>query len=502
MLELKGISKNFPGVRALDHVSVTFEAGKVHALLGENGAGKSTLIKVICGIYQPDEGEIYLNNEKVRFYNIHDAFNQGINIVYQELQVIPQSTIAESIMLDKMITYGKSGIVNWKKINRTAKDYLEMVGLEFAPTTVIRELSAGQKQLVQIAKALASDAKILLLDEPTSSITLHEAENLFRIIRDLKNKGVAIIFVSHKLEEIFRVCETVTVLRDGRHVGTEKIENLDKNTLIKMMIGRDYQDEFLGFLDIDQTKQVLAAKHIYKKDKVHDVSFELKQGEILGFYGLVGAGRTELAKILIGEDQMESGEVFINGKKAAIKSVSDSLYRYNMGYVTENRKEEGLLLDFPVKTNIAITIWNKILNKLFRFIPAGKENEMAGKMVEVLDIKITGLNQITQDLSGGNQQKISIAKWLAAGCDILIIDGPTIGVDVGAKQYIHRLIWDLAKKDGKSIILISSDMPEMVKLARRILVFKDKKIVGEIGNLNSKPCGYEEVSQQIGQYLA
>jgi ribose transport system ATP-binding protein len=502
MLELRGITKSFPGVKALDNVSVEFKPGMVHALLGENGAGKSTLIKTICGIYQPDEGAIYLNGVKVKFRSIHDAFNQGINIVYQELQVIPNSTITESIMLDKMITFGKTGIVNWKKINQTAQQYMKMVGLDFSPDTITGGLSAGQKQLVQIAKALASDAKLLLLDEPTSSITMHEADNLFRIIGELKNKGVAIIFVSHKLEEVFQICDQVTVLRDGKQVGTELIGNLNKNSLIKMMIGRDYTDEFLGHLECDKNKKVLEAKNIFKKNKAHDVSFCLYQGEILGFYGLVGAGRTELAKLLIGEDKLDRGLVYINGSRVTIKSVSDSLYKHNMGYITENRKEEGLLLDFTVKTNLTITIWNQIIHRIFRFIDPKKETQLSSKMVTAMDIKVTGLDQVAKNLSGGNQQKISIAKWLVAGCDILIIDGPTIGVDVGAKASIHKLIWDLAKVEGKSIILISSDMPEMVKLARRILVFRDKKIVGEIDGENTKTWSYEAVSEKIGGYLA
>lgn len=502
MLELRGITKDFPGVRALDDVSIQFCEGEIHALVGENGAGKSTAIKIIGGIYQPDEGELYYNSEPLKLHNFRDGLNKGISVVNQEIQIIPESSVAENIMLDKMITYGKTGIVNWKEINRVAKQYTRMVGLDFPPSTIIQELSAAQKQFVQIAKALASNAKILLLDEPTSSITEHEAENLFNIIRELKQKGVLIIFVTHKIEEVFAVSDRISVLRDGKCVGTDTTENLDIHTVITMMIGRETEDESLGVLDVNTQNPVLEVKQISKKGKVDDVSFTLYEGEILGFYGLVGAGRTELARILIGEDALVSGEVYIRGKKAHVKSVSDSLYTYNMGYITENRKEEGLLLESTVKTNIAITIWNKIIHKIFRAINPRKEAEMAENMVATLDIRTTGVHQITENLSGGNQQKVSISKWLAAGCDILIIDEPTVGVDVGAKEYIHRLIWDLADKEKKSIILISSDMPEIIKLASRILVFKDKHIIEEIIDINTKTKDYDTISTEIGHYLA
>ncbi len=502
MLELRGITKDFPGVRALDNVSIQFREGEIHALLGENGAGKSTAIKIISGIYQPDKGQLYYNDEQLKLHNFRDGLHKGISVVNQEIQIISESSIAENIMLDKMITYGKTGIVNWKAINSVAKTYMEMVGLGFPPTTIIQGLSAAQKQLVQIAKALASNAKILLLDEPTSSITEHEAENLFNIIRELKQKGVLIIFVTHKIEEVFAVCDRISVLRDGKSVGSERAENLDKHTVITMMIGRETEDESYGGLGVNTENPVLEANHISKKGKVDDVSFTLYEGEILGFYGLIGAGRTELARILIGEDALVSGEVTIRGEKARVKSVSDSLYVHNMGYITENRKEEGLLLESTLKTNIAITIWNKIIHKLFRAISPTKETDMANTMVENLDIRTTGVNQITENLSGGNQQKVSISKWLAAGCDILIIDEPTVGVDVGAKEYIHRLIWDLADKEKKSIILISSDMPEIIKLASRILVFKDKRIIGEIAGINAETKNYEQISKKIGHYLA
>lgn len=501
MLELHSISKSFPGVQALDDVSIAFQPGEIHALVGENGAGKSTLIKIITGIYRPDRGRIVCNGETLRFRSYRDSLDKGIDIVNQEIQVIPESSVAENIMLDKMITYGNSGFINWRAVNDCARKYMDMVGLDLAPTTVIKDLSAAHKQLVQIAKALAAEAKFLLLDEPTSSLTEHEANNLFGILRLLKEHGTTIVFVTHKFEEVFALCDKVSVLRDGRHVGTRLTGDITAQDLIQLMIGRECKDEHLGRLDVDWSKELLRAEHITRHDKADDASFTLYEGEILGFYGLVGAGRTELARILIGEDAIDSGRVYVRGKKARIRSVADSLHRYRMGYVTENRKEEGLLLEVPVRTNITITIWNKIVHALTRNISMRKERDIATDMVRSLGIRTPGLEQKTENLSGGNQQKVSISKWLAADCDILIVDEPTVGVDVGAKDQIHKLIWDLAKKGRKGIILISSDMREIIKVASRILVFRDHRIVAELKNVDEESGTYESVSAEIGKYL-
>ncbi|MCG9479433.1 MAG: sugar ABC transporter ATP-binding protein [Actinomycetia bacterium] len=500
MLKLENISKSFPGVRALDDVSVEFEQGQIHALLGENGAGKSTLIKVICGVHKPDSGKMYLDSNELVVDNYIDALSKEISVVNQELQVLARYSVAENIMLDKMSTFGKSGILNWKKINQTASKYLDMVGLHVPPTKPIGELSVAQKQMVEIAKSLASKSKILLLDEPTSSISESEVETLFSILKELKEKGIIILFVTHKLEEVFRVCEMVTVLRDGKKIDTRPINSVDKQDLVKMMIGREEKIESYKFDSFDKEISILEAKNIYKEHKAENVSFKLHKGEVLGFYGLVGAGRTELARLIIGEDRKQSGEVYLRGKKINPRSIADSLYRHRIGYVTENRKEEGLLLTSTVKTNISITIWPKIASKILRFIDGNKEKEHADNMVKNLDIRTTGLNQIAGKLSGGNQQKVSIAKWLVADCDIIIFDEPTIGVDVGAKEYIHKLIYNLAHKEGKSLILISSDMPEIITLANRIYIFRDKKIVGEIESVNKDADSYNIVSKEIGSY--
>jgi ribose transport system ATP-binding protein len=501
MLQLKSITKRFPGVTALDDVSLEFRPGEIHALMGENGAGKSTLINIISGICQPDEGEIYHEGRRVAFRDYGESRSKGINVVHQEIQVIPEASLAENIMLDKMVTFGKTGFVNWKEIHRTAHAVMKRVGLELAPTTQIGTLSVAQKQLAQIARALASNPRVLLLDEPTSSLTEHETAKLFEIVQGLKRDGVTIIFVSHKIDEVYHLCDCVSVLRDGHHVGTESLADFQRSALIKMMIGRHVVTEDFGKLDVDKTKEVLRASHLTADSKAYDINFSLYEGEILGFYGLVGAGRTELARILVGADPMDEGEVFINGQRAEINSVSQSLYRYNMGYVTENRKEEGLLLEATIATNIGITIWSRLVAAVTRLIRSGEERKICSHMVKELDIRIAGLDQETQTLSGGNQQKTSIAKWLVARCDILIIDEPTVGVDVGAKAQIHQIIWNLAKKARKSIILISSEMPEIINLASRILVFREKRISHEIADIRERGLTYEDVSQEIGHHL-
>jgi ribose transport system ATP-binding protein len=501
MLELKGIGKRFPGVQALQDVSLGFEPGEIHALVGENGAGKSTLIKIITGIYQPDDGEVFFEGRRLRFRSYRDSLAQGIDIVSQEIQVIPESTIAENIMLDKLPTRGKTGIIDWAAVNRVGRTYLDMVGLPLAPETVIKRLSPAHKQLVQIAKALSAEARLLLLDEPTSSLTEHEARNLFEILRGLKNRGVTIIFVSHKFEEVFTLCDKVSVLRDGRLVGTKRIGELTLPELVKMMIGREVNQAHLGRLDADRGREMLRAEHVVRKNKVEDVSFTVREGEILGFYGLVGAGRTELARVLIGEDRLDAGAIYVRGERTHIRSVADSLERYGIGYVTENRKEEGLLLQSPVSTNVTIAVWPRIIQTLTRCISRVKEVAITRAMIQSLGIQATGPNQRTEDLSGGNQQKICLSKWLAADCDILIIDEPTVGVDIGAKEQIHRLIWDLAKTRRKAIILISSDLPEIIKIAGRILVFKERRVVGEITGVDDEAKTYDEVSAAIGRYL-
>lgn len=495
---MRNVSKSFPGVKALDNVSVHFNAGEIHALLGENGAGKSTLIKIISGFQKADKGsEIFLHKETYRVNNTREAFEKGIQTVYQELQVIPQASVAENIMLDKLSTRGKTGILNWREINRVAKNYLDKIGLKVDPSTAISRLSIAQRQLVVIAKAIASDIKILLMDEPTASLTDEDAKNLFKVTDRLKQDGVLIIYVSHVLEEVLQIADKISILRDGQCVVSDDAINMDRKKIIKYMIGREEDPTQFNRHRIDTPIKVLEAKNITKEKKASNISFDLYEGEILGFYGLVGAGRTELAKILIGQDKPDSGELWIKGEKARIRSIYDAMSKYGLGYVTEDRRKDGLILSANIKSNISITVWDRISNWL-NYVSGKKEADISWKQIKDLGIKTYGLKQKAGNLSGGNQQKVNVAKWLAADSSILIIDEPTVGVDVGAKEYFTRLIWDLAGQK-KSIILISSDMPEIIKLANRILIFSENKIVGEIDNTSKN---YKKISSEIGHCIS
>ncbi len=498
MLELRNVSKTYPGVKALEDVSITFEAGTVHALLGENGAGKSTLIKIISGFEHADKGSaVFLNGEPYQAHSTREAFENGIQTVYQDLQVVPLASIAENIMLDKLSSRSKGGVLNWAEINSGARKYLDIVGLHVDPATPIHRLSIAQRQLAVIAKAISSNIRILMLDEPTASLSKGDTQDLFQVMDQLKRSGVLIIFVSHILEEVLQVADRVSVLRDGHCVVTDEAANMDRRRIVKAMIGREEDTSNLGTLQTDGAKKVLEVKHLTREQKAHDVCFELYEGEILGFYGLIGAGRTEVAKMVIGKDKYDSGEIFVDGKKARIHSIYHAMARYGLAYVTEDRRKDGLIMTESIKTNITITVWDRISN-WFGVVFGKRESDISWEQVRNLEVKTYGLKQKVGNLSGGNQQKINIAKWLAADSRILIIDEPTVGVDVGAKEYFARLIFDLARKK-KSIILISSDMPEIIKLANRILVFSGNRIVGEIDNASKN---YPEISARIGNCIS
>ena len=501
MLELKHISKYFPGVKALQDISVDFREGEIHAILGENGAGKSTLMKIICGIYQADEGTVSLDGKELRLKGYKDAVDHHISIVNQEINLIPDGSIAENIVLDKMHRFTKAGLVDWKAVYETASKYLKMVKLDLDPKMPVRHLSAANKQLIQIAKALSSEAKVLMLDEPTSSLTQYEANVLFELVRDLKKRGVIMIFVSHKLEEVQEISDRVTVFRDGCLVGTDVIENMPRDRIVQMMIGRSSSYIYRGRLDAENNEIALEARNISsKKYGFENLSFQVRRGELLGFYGLVGSGRTELVRTVLGVDKKSGGEVYVNGQLAKIDSLAVSLHKYKIGYVTENRKEEGLFLDNSLRMNICMNSLQKdYVSSSFPFISGKKESENAEKFKEKLEIRAPSIDTKVGSLSGGNQQKVSIAKWLSADCDIIIIDEPTVGVDIGAKEYIHRLIWDMAAKENKAVILISSDMNEMISLARRILIFKDRQIVKELKGEEFFARPGEEISAEIGK---
>ena len=489
-LVIEGVGKSFPGVRALDYVSLDLKGGEIHALMGENGAGKSTLIKIITGVHRPDSGRMLLDGEPVEFHSTRDALAAGIGAVHQERNLIPRFSVGENILLERLPT--RRALVDRAMIDREARRFLAMLDRDIDTRVEVRTLSVAQMQIVEIAKALSLEAKILLLDEPTASITEHETTALFTLLRKLRDDGVAIVFVSHKLEEVFAIADRVTVLRDGKCAAVgAPMATMTRQKLVSLMIGRDERIAHLGERSVDRNDVVLEAKGLATSFGHRDVDFRLHRGEILGLYGLVGAGRSELVRAMIGDGQINAGSLLVRGKPARIPDMHAALTHYRIGYVSEDRKQEGLILMHSVKENVAVTIWRRIANTL-GLITRGNEARAVMPFVERLDIRTPSLDQSVGNLSGGNQQKVSIAKWLASNVDILIVDEPTVGIDVKTKTYLHELLGEIAR-GGVSILLISSDMPEMVTLADRILVMHGFRLVGEVANDRR----YDSVSKAI-----
>ncbi|MBI3762087.1 MAG: sugar ABC transporter ATP-binding protein [Chloroflexi bacterium] len=490
-LEVSAVSKSFPGVRALDNVALTLRAGEIHALIGENGAGKSTLIKIITGLYQPEAGHLHMNGSEVRFASPREAIEAGISFVPQERNLIPGFSVGENIMLERMPT--RAGVfADYRRVNEEAKKWLDVIGLDVSPTAIVSSLSAAQMQLVETARALSLESRVLLLDEPTASITPHETVFLFNVLRGLRDRGVAILFVSHKMEEVFDLCDRVTVLRDGRNTAAnEDLAAMDRDRLVSLMIGRTHIITELPAKSVKREQPALRVRGLQAESGTRGVDFDLYGGEVLGLYGLVGAGRSELANALIGASRVTAGEILVNGGPAHIHSVADAVNKYGIGYVSENRKTEGLILSHTIIANVSITIWRRIAGWL-GWISGRTEKSVVSRFVGQLDIKTPSLNQLVNNLSGGNQQKVSLAKWLAAEAKVLIIDEPTIGIDIKTKYALHELIWELAGQ-GRAILLISSEMPEMIRLADRILVMKGHRIVAEFNNTHQ----YDEISSTI-----
>jgi len=480
ILELRNITKTFPGVKALDNVGITVKTGEIHALMGENGAGKSTLIKIICGVYQPDSGDIIFQGEKVSFSNPRKAFYKGISVVHQERNLVPTFTVAENILMDQIA--GKDlKRIDWKKLYQEAQKYIDMVGLDLSPYQNVESLSAGKKQMIEIARALSYNAKLLILDEPTASISLKEADMLLETIRTLQKQGMTFIYVSHKIEEVFKIADCVTVLRDGKNASQSiPINELDRDTLITLMVGRTENKQGFPSRDLSGRPVVLEVKNLRSVESPKPKSFKLYEGEILGWYGLVGAGRTELAKVLIGDDPATGGEILIYSKPVKIRSVKEAMQKHQIVYVSENRQEEGLFLQHDIVHNIAASIWKRISSKM-GFVKSLTEKENAEYYVKKLNIKTPSIYQLVHNLSGGNRQKVCIAKGLSANPKIIIFDEPTVGIDIKTKREIHELIWELAN-NGISIIVISSDMAEIIQLADRLIVFRNGEICGELEN--------------------
>lgn len=491
LLKLNDISKSYPGVKALDKISLNLEKGKVHALLGENGAGKSTLIKIVSGVISPDEGTMYVNDQPVSFSNPRQAFSRGINVVHQERNVVTTFTVGENILL-KDIAAKDFKIINKEQIYRDSQEFLDMVGLEISPSRIVEDLSVAEIQLIEIARALSSRANILLLDEPSASLSFNEAASLLKTIRKLRDQGVSFLYVTHKIEEVFEIADMVTVLRDGKKVvSTLPINELNRSKLVTLMVGRSENVDPFPVRQFQNNKPALEVKNLQSKFSPHEDSFTLLEGEILGWYGLVGAGRTELARALIGYDPATRGKIYVKGKAAKIRSLSEALYRWGIGYLSESRKEEGLFLTHPITRNIAASVWRKFRNRI-GLLRIDAETQLSDYYCNELAIKTPSIYQIVNALSGGNQQKVNFAKTLATKPEILIVDEPTVGIDVNTKRQIHELIWDLSN-EGISIVLISSDMPEIIQLTDRILVFSEGRICGELENTKD----YKYMSEQI-----
>lgn len=475
VLEMKNIEKSFPGVKALDDVSFKVKKGEIHALIGENGAGKSTLMKVLTGVLKSDRGELFLYGEKVLIDNINQAQELGLALIFQEINLVQTLPIAENIFLGKL-KRNNAGLVDWKVIKSEAEKILRSMDFQLDVNKKVESISGAAKQMVEIARALSADAKILIMDEPTSSLTTVEVEKLFTIMRRLKERGVTIVYISHKLNEIFDICDTVTVLRDGKVIDTHPVANVTPEKIIEQMVGRTIEMEFPK-RNTKPGEIIFEAKNIRRKKILFGIDFYLRKGEVLGLAGLVGAGRTELAEVIFGAEKMEEGEISINGKKIAIHSTKDAKLN-SMGMVTEERKETGLALDFSLTKNITITNLNKISRGSF-FINNKKESQAADEYVKKLNIKTPSINQQVLNLSGGNQQKVVIAKWLFSDVDILILDEPTRGIDVGAKYEIYLLINKLIEQ-GKSIIMISSELPEILGMCDRVVVMHNGMKRGEL----------------------
>ena len=475
ILDMQNISKTFPGVKALDGVQLQVRPGEVHALMGENGAGKSTLMKILMGIYTMDEGgKITFDGKPYVVHNPKEAMDTGIAMIHQELNPILDMPVYENIFVGREIR--KHGIVDRKAEIEESKRLIAECGLHVSPTEILRNLTVAQCQLIEIIKAISVNAKVIIMDEPTAAITDREVELLFGHIRRLKESGVAIIYISHRMDEIFSICDSVTVYRDGKYVGRGTTKELDENALIKMMVGREITDVFPK-LEAEIGETVFEAKHITRADgKVKDVSFSVRKGEILGIGGLVGAGRSELVEGIFGMHALSEGEIFVNGKKVSVHSPKD-IIREKVALVTEDRKVTGLNLSGSVNDNISMVAIHKALQK--GLYSKAKARSVSDEYIEKLKIKTPSGDEIVNNLSGGNQQKVVISKWLLNDPEIIIMDEPTRGIDVGAKRDIYLLIGSLVQQ-GKSVIIISSEIPELMGVCDRIMVMAEGHLSGEL----------------------
>ncbi|KAA0222179.1 MAG: sugar ABC transporter ATP-binding protein [Phycisphaerae bacterium] len=474
LLQLDGLTKRFGAVTALDGVSFEIRAGECHAVIGENGAGKSTLGKIVAGIHRPDAGRVIFDGRAVAFRSPLDAARAGVRIVHQELATCPNLSVAENLFLGELPA--RWGFVRRGELNRRATALLAEVGLDVDPRTPMSRLSTGQEQLVQIAVAVGRKARLIIMDEPTSSLTEGESRRLFDIIARLRREGVTLIYVSHRLDEIQRLCDRVTVLRDGKHVETRSIADASTDDLVRLMIGRPVGEYFPHHASVARGPVRLSLRSLTAAGRFHDITFDVHAGEIVGLAGLVGAGRSEIARAVFGVDRYDSGEILLDGQPLRVRGPGDAIRR-GIGLLPEDRKRQALVISMSCKENLSLPLLDRL--RRWIFVDRRAERAVAREYFDKMRVAAAGIDAPVASLSGGNQQKIALARWLARRCDVLILDEPTRGVDVGAKAEIHALIDDLAAS-GKAVLLISSELPELLNLSSRVLILARGRLVGEL----------------------
>ena len=487
-IEMRGIDKLFGSNQVLKQAGFTLESGVVHALMGENGAGKSTLMKILTGVYTKDAGTVLVDGKEVNYKNPQEAEKAGIVFIYQELNVMFDLTVEENLFMGKEI-HGKFGICDKKAMQKKAQEALNILGVNISPKTVMAELSVGQQQMVEICKALMADAKVIIMDEPTAALTQSETVALFKVIESLRKKGVSMVYISHRMEEIFELCDRITVLRDGSYIGVKNIPETNMNEIVKMMIGREIGERYPS-RNVKIGKEVLKVKELTRKGTFHDVNFSVRAGEVLGVSGLMGAGRTEIMQAIFGNLSYESGTIEIDGKEVKISNPRQAM-EHGIGFITEDRKTEGLMLDKSIRENISLCNLRRISKS--SVISREAEKNMVAEAIKDLHIKCFGSYHECNNLSGGNQQKVVLAKWILTNPKILILDEPTRGVDIGAKKEIYSIINKLAAQ-GVAIIMVSSELPEVLGMSDNIMVVREGEVRGIIS--------YEEANQERVMTLA
>lgn len=487
VVQMQGISKAFSGNQVLENVDFEILPGEVHALMGENGAGKSTLMKILTGIYERDAGSVFIKGSEVHFKNPKEAEQAGIAVIHQELNIIPHLTVTENMFLGKELTVGKLGIIKHKEMKRKTKEYLNRLGIDIDPEIEAGRLSVGQQQMIEIARAVAANTEVLIMDEPTAALTDREIEALFKVITSLKKQGVGIVYISHRMEEIFEICDRISVLRDGQFIGVKAISETNFDEIVSMMVGREIGERYPE-RHTEIGPERVRIENFTSHGHFKNINFSVKQGEILGVAGLMGAGRTEIMEAIFGYRAKQSGKVFVDGEEVKIKSPFDAI-KNGIGFITEDRKSEGLVLGLTVRENFSLTNFNKISKN--SIISAKQENSFVDEMIEKLHVKTSGREQTVKSLSGGNQQKVVIGKWLGIEPKILILDEPTRGVDVGAKKEIYQLMNELTSA-GVAIIMVSSELPEILGMSDRILVIHEGKVAA---TLDREGASQEKIMQ-------